>query len=119
MAESTTPSIDKSYGHTDEKAHRNLSALTAEFAYKGMFTASETHDFASLVDGAGETGSIAVNGAELGDLVIVSFSLDLQDQILTGYVQAADTVEYRLQNESTGTINLASGTIRVMVFDVT
>jgi len=79
------------------------------------FFASETHDFASLVDGAGETGSIAVTGAALGDFVQVSFSLDLQDMILTAYVSAADTVEYRLQNESTATVNLASGTIRVRV----
>ena len=119
MAESATPSVDISYERTDEKDHRNLMALTADGQVKGFFYASETHDFASLVDGAGETGSIVVNGAELGDMVQVSFSLDLQDQILTGYVSAADTVEYRLQNESTGTINLASGTIRVLVTDVT
>ena len=119
MATSTTPSIDMSYGTTDEKDFRNRQAMTAEGKIKGYFYASETHNFASLADGAGETGSITVNGAELGDMVQVSFSLDLQDQTLTGYVQAADTVEYRLQNESGGVLDLASGTIRVLVTDVT
>ena len=119
MATSTTPSIDYSYGFTDEKNHRNLEALTAEFQVKGCFYAEETHNFASLADGAGETGSIVVNGAELGDMVQVSVGVDLQDMTLTGYVQAADTVEYRLQNESGGVVDLASTTVRVLVTDVT
>jgi hypothetical protein len=59
--------------------------------------------------------NLVITDAALGDFVQVSFSLDLQDMVLTGYVSAADTVEYRLQNESTGTVDLASGTIRVRV----
>jgi len=105
--------------HTDQKEYANLLAMTGDAAVKGTFFASETHDFGSLADGVGETGSIAVVGAALGDIVQVSFSLDLQDMILTGYVQAANVVEYRLQNESTATVNLAEGTIRVLVIDVT
>lgn len=108
--------IDTSYGHTDAKEHSNLMALTSDGQITNVLYASETHDFGSLADGVGETGSVAVNGAALGDVVLVSFSLDLQDMILTAYVQAANVVEYRLQNESTGTIDLASGTIRVLVF---
>lgn len=108
-------SIDFQYGGNDEKENNNLRALTGNAAVTGTLFAKETHDFASLVDGAGETGSIPVVGASVGDFVQVSFSLDLQDMLLTGYVQAADVVEYRLQNESTGTVNLASGTIRVLV----
>lgn len=72
----------------------------------------------SLSDGAGETSSgITVTGATLGtDFVLVSAPYDLQDCTITGYVQATDTVEIRIQNESTGTINFASGTWRVAVF---
>jgi hypothetical protein len=40
---------------------------------------------------------------------------DLQDCIVTGYVQAADTVEIRIQNESGGIIDFASGTWKVKV----
>jgi len=111
--------VDMSYGHTDQKEYQNLEALTAEGEIKGILFASETHNFASLVDGTGETGSVTVNGAAVGDLVLVSAGVDLVDMTLTGYVQSANTVEYRLQNESGSTADLASTTVRVLVFDVT
>ncbi len=70
----------------------------------------------NLADGAGETsGAITVAGAALGDFVLVSAPYDLQDCIATGYVQAADTVEIRLQNESTAVRDLADGLWRVRV----
>lgn len=111
--------VDLSYGHTDAKQQQNFEALTDAGKLKRVLYAEETHDFGSLVDGAGETGSITVNGAEVGDMVLVSVGVDLVDMILTGYVQSANTVEYRLQNESTATVDLASTTVRVLVFDVT
>lgn len=77
-----------------------------------------TYDPSNLADGAGETKSVTVTGAELGDFVLVAAPYDLQDVIVTGYVQAQNTVEIRLQNESTGAINLASGTWRVCVIKV-
>ncbi len=76
---------------------------------------SVTWNPGSLADGAGETKSLTVTGAALGDFVMVSAPYDLEDLIATAYVQAADTVEIRLQNESTGTIDLASDTWRVRV----
>lgn len=80
------------------------------------FVGSATYDPASLVDGAGATTTVTVTGAALGDFVTgVSFSNDLQGITLTAYVSAADTVSVRFQNESGGTLDLASGTIRVMV----
>jgi len=70
----------------------------------------------SLVDGAGETSaSITVTGAALGDFVMIAAPYDAQDLTITGYVQAANTVEIRIQNESGGTIDLASGTWKVKV----
>ena len=63
-----------------------------------------------------ETSSgITVNGAALGDFVVASAPYDLQDCTVTAYVQAANTVEIRLQNESGGQRNLASGTWTVRV----
>lgn len=76
---------------------------------------SDTWDPGSLADGAGETKVIGVTGAALGDFVMVSAPYDLQDMTVTAYVQAADTVEIRLQNESGGVIDLASGTWNVRV----
>lgn len=77
---------------------------------------SATYDAASLVDGAGATSTITVTGAALGDLVVVSAGVDLQGITLTAYVSAADTVSFRLQNESGGTLDLASTTFRALVF---
>lgn len=77
---------------------------------------SATWDPGSLADGVGETKSISVPGAALGDFVSVSAPYDLQDMTATGYVQATDTVEIRLQNESGGTLDVASGTWKVRVW---
>lgn len=108
--------LDISYADTTQKTHNNFMALSAEGGIKGISLASETHNFGSLVDAAGETGSITVVGAALGDFVLVSVGVDLVDMTCTGYVQAADTVEYRLQNESGSTADLASTTVSVLVF---
>jgi len=75
-----------------------------------------SHDFASSVDAAGLTQAITVTGAALGDFVIVSHEVDLIDTTVTAYVQAADTVEVRFQNESGTTADLGSAAnLRVAV----
>lgn len=74
-----------------------------------------TYDPGSIADGAGETTTLAVPGAAMGDPVQVSFSNDLQGITLTGYVSAADTVSVRFQNESGGELDLTSGTITAAV----
>ncbi len=76
---------------------------------------STTYNPASLGDGVGATTTVTVSGAVLGDFAEASFSLDLQGITLTAWVSAADTVSVRFQNESTGTIDLASGTLRARV----
>lgn len=72
---------------------------------------SATYDPPSLVDGAGATTTVTVTGAALGDYAQASFSLDLQGITLSAYVSSANTVSVRFQNESGGTIDLASGTL--------
>ncbi|WP_181149598.1 hypothetical protein [Ensifer aridi] len=78
-------------------------------------TGSTTWDPVSLVDGAGVTQNVTVTGAALGDFCVPSFSLNIQGMILTAHVTSADTVTVRLQNETGGTIDLGSGTLRVAV----
>ena len=108
-----------SFGETDTKSHNNLMALTGEGHIKGIMYAQGTLDAGSLVDAAGETETITVNGAALGDIVMASLDVDIQDMTVTAYVQAANAVEVRIQNESGTTHDLASATLRVIVFDVT
>jgi hypothetical protein len=72
----------------------------------------------SLADGAGETSTgITVTGAAFGDFVLVAAPYDLQDMTVTAYVSATDTVEIRIQNESTNTVNLAEGTWTVRILE--
>lgn len=79
-------------------------------------SASATWDPASLNDGTGETSSgITVTGAAVGDVVFVRPPYDMQDCVAYGYVQAADTVEIRIQNESGGTRDFAAGAWSVTV----
>lgn len=92
----------------------DVTAVQAVLA--GVISGSATWNPGSLDDGAGETSSgITATGAALGDFVLVSAPYDLQGITCNGYVSAADTVKIRLQNETAGTIDLASGTWRVRV----
>lgn len=76
---------------------------------------STTFDPASLVAHSGTGGTLAVTGAALGDFVEVSFSLNLQNITLTGYVASANVVAFRFHNGSGATVDLASGTLRARV----
>jgi|SRR5689334_4393560 len=76
---------------------------------------SATYDPPSLADGAGTTTTVTCTGAALGGFAHASFSLDLQGIVVTAYVSATNTVSVRFQNESGGTLDLASGTLKVRV----
>lgn len=78
-------------------------------------SARTTYDPASLLDGAGVTATVGCFGAALGDFAEASFSLDLQGILLTAWVSSAAVVSVRFQNETGGTVDLASGTLRVKV----
>jgi len=76
---------------------------------------SATYDPPNLVDGDGATTTVTVTSAAVGDYAMASFSNDLQGITLTAWVSAANTVSVRFQNETGGTIDLASGTLRARV----
>ena len=71
-----------------------------------------TWDPGSLADGVGETSSaIAVPGAVLGSTIVHCVApYDLQGITLNAWVDAANSCKARLQNETGGVIDLASGT---------
>jgi len=81
-----------------------------------FLTGTIVWDPGNLVDGTGETSAaITVTGAVLGEYVIVAAPYDLQGITCNGYVSAANAVKIRIQNETTGAIDLASGTWKVKV----
>jgi hypothetical protein len=88
--------------------------------FRGIFSdtwvVTATLDAGSLVDAAGETDTVAVPGVALGDMVLgCSFAVDEAGLTVTGYVSAAGVVSLRVQNETGGTVDLASTKIRVVV----
>ena len=72
------------------------------------FTA--TVDPGSAGAGAEVSGTITVTGAELGDIVLLGPGVDLQTLLLSASVISANTVEWVLNNETGGTVDLASST---------
>lgn len=89
----------------------NYSGIT-ESVLTGLSTGVNP---SSLADGAGETHTLTVTGAETQDFAQASFENNLQGIIVTAWVSAADTVSVRFQNETGGTIDLGSGSLRARV----
>lgn len=84
--------------------------------YTNTFLVTATLNADSLVDGAGDTDTVAVPGVALGDMVLsASLAVDVAGLIVTAYVSAANTVSIRFQNETGGTVDLASATLRMVV----
>ena len=88
--------------------------------FRGIFSdtwvVKATLDAGSVADGVGETDDVTVAGVALGDMVIgASLSVDLVGLTVTGYVSAANTVKFRIQNESGSTVDLASATLRIVI----
>lgn len=88
--------------------------------FRGLYTNTwlirATLDADSLDDGAGDTDTVTVPGVALGDMVLsASLAVDVAGLIVTAYVSAANTVSIRFQNETGGSVNLASSTLRLVV----
>ena len=79
-------------------------------------TGTATYDAPSLAANAGATTTVTVTGAELGDVPVFSFGLDMSGVVGFATVSAANTVSIRLQNESGGVVDLASTTVRVGLY---
>lgn len=85
------------------------------FTFEKLLTGSATFNPTNLADGAGETTTVPVTGAAPGERAFATFSNDLSGITLSAWVSSGDTVSVRFQNESGGTIDLASGTLRAYV----
>ncbi len=79
-----------------------------------VLAGSATVDFANITDGNEAASDITVTGAALGDIVMVSHSLDVLDLQLTADVTSANTVTV-VASSSGDAVDLGSGTVRVLV----
>jgi hypothetical protein len=83
---------------------------------KRALGASATWDPGSLAAGASATRAVTVQGVSPGGVVAASLtSLTAGGWQLSGQVTAADTVTVTLTNQTGGTVDLPSGTLRVFV----
>jgi hypothetical protein len=101
----------------DDVSNTRTLANDMRTAFGGLLSGSATWDAGNLADGAEEAKEVTVTGAALGDFCLASLSIDVADLVLTAQVTAADTVTCQLVNSTGGAIDLASATVRVLVFD--
>lgn len=96
----------------DKKGSNNPNGYSAggQILALSVLFGTAVIDPISLIDAAGATSTLTVTGVVLGKYVVnVIAPYDLQGITVTGYVSAANTVAIRMQNESGGTLDLASG----------
>jgi hypothetical protein len=94
---------------------QNVRASFVGF-FDDFFTFSGAVDVASLADGAGASQTVTIPGVALGDMVLgLSHGVSTAGITVTANVTAANTVIVRFQNESGGTLDLASATLKVLV----
>ena len=82
----------------------------------GQVEVTATWNPDSIANGASASTTVTVSGAALGDYAVASFSLDLSGLTLSAYVSATNTVTVVLSNLTGAAVNLASGTVSVLVF---
>ena len=82
----------------------------------GQVKATATWNPSSIAVGGFESKDITVSGAALGDFAIASFSLDVSDLVVSAQVTATNTVTVTLANLTSAAVDLASGTVAVLVF---
>ena len=78
-------------------------------------TGSATWDPASVAVGGRIVFNVTVTGAIPGDFCLASLSLSLASMSMTASVEASNTVTVCLTNNSASAVDLASGTVKVLV----
>lgn len=84
-----------------------------------FLTGSATWDPASVADGAATSASLTLPGAALGDVAVPSFSNAITaGAFMVAHVTSADTVTVTLFNKTGSSLDLASGTLKVVIIRV-
>lgn len=86
------------------------------FGWSRTYTNTLVYDFGSISAQSQATQTVTVTGARSGDAVIVRPTTAVNGIILDGTVTAVDTVTVRAINYSSGAIDPASQTYRILVF---
>jgi hypothetical protein len=82
-----------------------------------VLTGSTTWDPAEIADGDDLATTLTVTGAAVGDPCFAGFTtLTTEDVLISANVSATNTVQVVLLNRNGAAVNLASGTLKVTVF---
>ena len=84
-----------------------------KFIFRALFDEcipfkSASTDLASIADGNEQAVDVAVEGAELGDFVLIAPGVDVTDLAVVASVTAADVVTIVVGNWTGGAINLGA-----------
>jgi hypothetical protein len=118
----TLPKPEVRYAEENEREfRRELETQLREMLLRlpTPLVATDTWNPASIANDAVGTTTVTVRGAKVGDPASVGFSsLTTENALLTGKVSAANTVEVVLLNKTGAAMDLASGTLTVVVWKV-
>ena len=95
-----------------------VSLSTLSTAGASGVAASVAWEPGGVATGGKVSTTISVSGAALGDFVLCSLNLDLQETQLTASVVSAGVVEVVISNPTGSLVTLGSGTLRALVFKV-
>lgn len=84
-------------------------------AFPPPLTGSASWTPGGVTSGSEVSTTVTVASAVLGDVVSVSFSLDLTPLVISAYISAANTVTVVLANNSISTVTVGAGIVKVSV----
>ena len=105
-------------GNTKMIGRLNTQVNKLELSQNRFLSKNFTYDPPTIASGETVVVSIPVEGVKLGDIIMCSYSLDLENVWMRGVVVSSDTVEVSLFNITDSPINLAEGVIYIRVFQV-
>jgi hypothetical protein len=105
-------SITLSGNSFDDNSLKPANILASGTSYVGRkLQSSVTYNPPSISAGSSAITDVFLPGARLGDLVQVSFSLDTQGLIISGYVNANNNVKIVFFNPTGSAIDVGSGSL--------
>lgn len=83
---------------------------------KALPETTQLWDPGSIANGAKEGVDVSLPGLRAGDRVVATFSLDLQDMVLSAAWKSNNVARATLSNNTGGAVDLAEGTLRTTAF---
>lgn len=106
--------VDNDWDTTDSYTVVDFEVIIDRLTFIPDDSLGVTWDPPDILDGDEAALAVTVTNAKLGWIAMASFSLDIGGLTISAAVTAANTVTVTLSNNTGGSVNLASGTLRVL-----